>query len=48
MLLMKESVSLNEKPTHWFSYFQIDCKYYKSVKTDLLHILFLMILVYDY
>ena len=42
MLLMKESVlNLTEKNTiHWFSYFQIDCKYLKSFKTHPLNNIF--------
>ena len=40
---MEESaLNLKEKtPLHWFSYFQIDCKYYlKSFKTHPLNIIF--------
>ena len=49
MLLMKESVlNLTEKNTiHWFSYFQIDCKYLKSFKTHPLNNI-LTISVNDY
>ena len=39
---MKESVlSLSEKTTqHWFSYFQITRRYWKSFTTRLLYIIF--------
>ena len=39
---MEESaLNLKEKtPLHWFSYFQIDCKYLKSFKTHPFNIMF--------
>ena len=41
-------LNLNKKATqHWFSYFQIASKYYKSFMTDPLNII-LTILVYDF